>query len=294
MPLRRRPCRSRGKNHAPAQAQLCVLLIRCLTAPPRLSARVIVIQEAGEGSCKCRSRIGDSDAVVKIDVGHGVPEFFEAPKPNSTFHTSLVLCRAGLSRIGASVRAVSVLHGFEPNRPRTTPTLGLATLSSAFVGSDGFGNVLEAYPIAGSTSAALALVNNSYFTLALSITPGAVGPVVVSFNVGKGGNSDPRGFSVRTSLDGFASDVLSQTLPSGANQAPAPQSFGLNLTGETAVTLRFYVWSPGTNNSLDFRNLQVAGPLSATPLPPSWSLALIGLAAASLYWVWRRRAASVN
>jgi hypothetical protein len=178
--------------------------------------------------------------------------------------------------------------------PSVTPTLGLATLSSAFVGSDGFGNVLEAYPIAGSTSAALALANNSYFTLALSISPGAVGPVVVSFNVGKGGNSDPRGFSVRTSLDGFASDVLSQTLPSGANQAPAPQSFGLNLTGQTAVTLRFYVWSPGTNNSLDFRNLQVAGPLSATPLPPSWSLALIGLAAASLYCAWRRRTASVN
>jgi hypothetical protein len=176
-----------------------------------------------------------------------------------------------------------------------TPALGVATLSGAFIADDGFGNVLEAYPTAGSTSAALALANNSFFTLSLSITPGTFGPVFVNFNVGKGGNSDPRGYFVRTSLDGFASNVLSQTLPSGANQAPAPQSFSLNLTGQSSVTLRFYVWTPNpANNSVDFRNLEVARNVPGTPVPPSWSLALIGLAIAGLYSAWRRRSASVN
>ena len=79
-----------------------------------------------------------------------------------------------------------------------TPTLGLATLSNAFIAYDGFGNVLEAYPTTGSTSAVLALTNNSFFTL------------------------------------------------------------------------------------------------TATPLPPSFSFVLIGLAATSLYWAWRRRTGSVN
>lgn len=112
-----------------------------------------------------------------------------------------------------------------------TPTLGLGTLSNAFVGDDGFGNVLEAYPAVGSTSATLALANNSFFTLSLNIAPGTFGPVTVNFNVGKGGSSDPRRFLVRSGLDGFASTVLTQTLPGGANQIPAPQSFSLNLTG---------------------------------------------------------------
>jgi hypothetical protein len=193
-----------------------------------------------------------------------------------------------------------VLYPFSTNLNPTvvgagvTPTLGVATLSGAFIGEDGFGNVLEAYPAVGSTSAALALANSSFFTLALSITPGTFGPVVVNFNVGKGGSSDPRGYFVRTSLDGFASNVLSQTLPGGANQAPAPQSFSLDLTGQSSVTLRFYLWTPGTANSVDFRNLEVARSVPATPLPPSWSLALIGLATAGLYSAWRRRNASVN
>jgi len=71
-----------------------------------------------------------------------------------------------------------------------TPRLGLTTLSNAFIGDDGFGNVLEAYPIAGSTSAALALANNSFFTLSLSIAPGTFGPTTVNFNVGRGGSSE--------------------------------------------------------------------------------------------------------
>ncbi len=48
-----------------------------------------------------------------------------------------------------------------------TPTLTLSTLSNAYIGDDGFGNVLEAYPTSGSTSAPLALANNSFFTLSL-------------------------------------------------------------------------------------------------------------------------------
>jgi hypothetical protein len=159
-----------------------------------------------------------------------------------------------------------------------TPTLNGGALTSFSIGNDGFGNVLEAYPSAGSTSAALALANSSFYTLSLSIAPGTFGPTVVNFNVAKGGASDPRGFFVRTSLDGFATDVLSQTLPSGPNQAPARQSFNLDLTGQSSVTLRFYVWTPDSNNfSVDFRNLEVASIVTATAVPTlnEWMLALL-------------------
>lgn len=163
-----------------------------------------------------------------------------------------------------------------------TPTLSPAALSTFFINDDGFGNILDARPTSGSTSASLALTNNSFFTLSLSITPGTFGPVVVSFDVAKGGDSDPRGYFVRTSLDGFATDVLSQTLPSGANQAPAPQAFSLNLAGQSSVTLRFYIWTPDPNtNSVDFRNLRVDGTpaVSSVPIPTlkEWALALLTL-----------------
>jgi hypothetical protein len=165
------------------------------------------------------------------------------------------------------------------------------------IADDGFGNVLEAYPMLGSTSAATALANNSYFTISLTARPGSVLDLdSLAFEVGKGGNSDPRGFFVRTSVDNFASNLFSETLPAGPIAAPVPTTVPLSnasFQGLSSITFRFYVWTPDpTNNSVDFRNLSVNGPATAVPEPSSLSLGLLTLGAAGLAALRRRRAAT--
>lgn len=109
----------------------------------------------------------------------------------------------------------------------------------------------------GATSAAQALTLNSYFSLQLTSTTGDLGMLAINYAVAKGGNSDPRGYLVRTSLDGYVADVTNQVLPAGANQAPAAATFALNAAGQATVTIRFYVWTPDPVGaySVDFRNL---------------------------------------
>jgi len=172
--------------------------------------------------------------------------------------------------------------------PGITPTLDLTTLTSSIVANDGFGVVLQAY--SSATTAPLALANNQYFTLSLGINPGAFANLVVNFQVGKGGSSDPRGYFVRSSLDGFTTDILSSVLPSGAQQAPASTSFSVDATGQNAIDLRFYTYAPSTGNSVDFRALEVSEGADAIPEPTTWALVASGCLVAAL-WQWRRRPA---
>lgn len=163
--------------------------------------------------------------------------------------------------------------------PGITSILGTSTLASSIVADDNFGVVFQAYGPNGNASAAAALANNLYFTLTLSITPGTFTTLAFNFDVGKGGNSDSRGYFVRSSLDSFATDILSATLPAGSQQAPLPASFSVNAPGQTSVAFRFYVWAPTDQNSVDFRNLEVG---DGIPEPGTWALAATGLAAALL------------
>jgi hypothetical protein len=201
------------------------------------------------------------------------------------------------SRLAAALLAVSltapawsatlVLYPFSTDgsptivAPDVTPVLDRSTLLNSTVANDGFGNVLQAY--SSANSAALALANGQYFTLSLSITPGVFANLVVNLQVGKGGNNDPRGYFVRSSLDGFTMDIFAAVLPNGAKQAPAPASFSVDAIGQTAIDLRFYTYAPSTGNSVDFRNLEVA---DGVPEPTTWALVATGLLSATL---WRRR-----
>jgi hypothetical protein len=158
-----------------------------------------------------------------------------------------------------------------------------------FIGNDGFGNVLEAYPMTTAISAATAISTSSYFTI--TVNASSAGPMALSqllFEVGKGGASDPRGYFIRSSIDGYANDLFAQTLPVGATQAPAPAV--VNLSGiagmdrVNAITFRFYVYTPTpTTNSVDFRNLAVVGSQApALPVPVNQLTWLLALALAVL------------
>lgn len=163
-----------------------------------------------------------------------------------------------------------------------------SSLGNFFVANDGFGSVLQAYPTSGSTDLASAFSNNSYFTINLTAVGGQTFSIgSLNYDVGKGGNSDPRGYSIRSSVDGFTTDIFAQTLPSGPQASPVNNS--INLAGSSSfqnlssVDFRFYVFTPiPSNNSVDFRNLDI---LSAVPFEFSPTLGLSVLGGA---WLVRR------
>ena len=177
-------------------------------------------------------------------------------------------------------------------------TTGVDTthLSNAYVGNDGYGNVFEAYPAQNATSASTALANNSFFSVTVGTTlSGGLDLQSISFDVGKGGSSDPRGYAIYGSLDGFATPLLSVQLPTGTQTAPAPSVVNLPTAYATqsSATFEFFVYTPSnTNNSVDFSNLSFNS-ISAVPEPRTAAMLATGVLALAGVTVARRRRRSV-
>lgn len=175
----------------------------------------------------------------------------------------------------------------------SSATIDHSSLRGFSVGDDGFGSVSEAYPVLGATSYATAVSNNSYFTLTLTAT-GTVNMDTLVFEVGKGGYADPRGYFVRSSVDGYASDLISETLPSGFAAAPVRKAIALGSAydGFSSVTFRFYVFTPDDGScSVDFSDLYVKGSSGVSAVPVStWSIvaAMLLIALFTLYRVQKK------
>ena len=135
-------------------------------------------------------------------------------------------------------------------------TFSGATLDDEIIGNHGFGNVLQAYHDGSS-------IDNStthYYTLEINASMARTFNISkLQYEVGKGGSSDTRGYIIRSSVDSFATDVISTDLPTGSQTAPALNEIDFSANSDysnlTTLTLRFYVYSPNTFNSVDFRNI---------------------------------------
>jgi len=150
-------------------------------------------------------------------------------------------------------------------------------LYNSYIGDDGFGNVLETYPSLGSTSAATALANNSYFTITITADTGETFNLdTLSYKVGKGGGTDPRGYFIRSSVDGYAADLYAETLPTGTAQEPALRT--LDLSGHdnlSTVTFRFYVFTPTpSSNSVDWKEVYFWSAPTSIPTLNEWGMLL--------------------
>jgi hypothetical protein len=202
--------------------------------------------------------------------------------------------------VGAAPARASVLASFPLNANYTatnlaanvaSATIDTSTLSDAYIGNDGFGNVAEMYPNNSGTSAALALATDSYFTLNISSNGGPLNLGVLNFSVAKGGSSDPRGYAIYDSLDGFASALFATQLPTGVNTAPAPESLslGTDFQSATDVSFRFYVYTPQPQyNSVDFSNISLATS-TGNSVPEPGALSLMGVGIACLGLLMMRR-----
>lgn len=147
-------------------------------------------------------------------------------------------------------------------------------LSQFSVGTDSWSGSVEVLKTGPGTSvlsasASTALANDWYFEITL--TPqSTIDLRAVSADWSRGGTTATRGWFVRSSLDGYASDLYSnETAP---NTATGLNSVSFDLSGFTNITspltFRFYIYTDSTGRYMDFQNIAFLRPMPPTPPPP--------------------------
>ncbi len=139
--------------------------------------------------------------------------------------------------------------------------------------------VLRVNPNGNAASATAAVTNGVFFSFTLEPDTGYVMNLdSLQFKASRGGASTPRGWVVRSSLDGYATNIDSADIPT---QRPTWTDYSLNLSGSLyqnisgPVTFRFYVYSPAAGSTIEFDNITLNG--TVVPEPSAWALAASGL-----------------
>jgi hypothetical protein len=133
-----------------------------------------------------------------------------------------------------------------------------------------------------ATDPSQAVANNQFFQFNIAPDAGMeLDMSSITFDAARGGASTPRGWVVRSSLDGFASDIGTDVVPS---QNPNLTAFGIDLSGlslfqnvTSQVTFRIYGYAPTTGVGMFYDNIAVHGSVQAVPEPGT--LAVLGIGA---------------
>lgn len=166
---------------------------------------------------------------------------------------------------------------------------GGGTTTGVRLGNNSFSGI-EQYPLANQqvllvgTSGTSAEALNDYFSL--TITPDA-GKVIDFENLtlqGARGGGSARGFTVRSSVDGFTAKLNGPETEAIASQRPNLTNYTIDLSGSafdsitSPIEFRFYAYSNGVNNTVELDNLSFNGEVSTVPEATSLTLLLVGLA----------------
>lgn len=145
----------------------------------------------------------------------------------------------------------------------------------------------------GSTasSAATAVSANKYIEMTFSrADSGAFTPDAITFRASRGGPSGPRGAVLRSSADGFASDI--GTIGDFPTERNTWTDYNIDLSGigeVTTLTLRFYIYTTGaTTATVEMDDFVLTGTPSATAVEAmvdsSWNIdAQVGQSQASAW-----------
>lgn len=170
--------------------------------------------------------------------------------------------------------------------------------------------VLRLDPQGNSADPNAAQANNKYFQFSIAANLGVdLDLTSLTFNVQRGGGGTPRGFFIRTSVDGFTAAVAAVGTPALSQNATfiigndvntvrptftavtadltAPAFQNIQAQPGGAVVFRIYNYSPAAGSSLDFDDITINGTAVAVPEPAS--AGGLGLAAAGLLARRRRR-----
>ncbi len=138
-----------------------------------------------------------------------------------------------------------------------------------------------------STTPADAVANNQYFQFTIAANVGySLALSDITFDAARGGSSTPRGWVLRSSVDGFAADIATDTVPTvqptftGFNTSLAAGAYQ-GLT--SPVTFRIYGFAPGAPGvGILYDNLTVHGNVMMSqpvPIPGALMMLLGGLGA---------------
>jgi hypothetical protein len=122
--------------------------------------------------------------------------------------------------------------------------------------------VLRIDPGDGSTSPGEAVAGGTYFEFTVTASPGlSLALDDLYFSSARGGAAEPRGWVLRSSVDGFASDIDSEVVPS---QRPDLTAFTVDLSGPEfqglpAVTFRIYSFVPAGGQSVEYVDVSLEG-----------------------------------
>lgn len=146
-----------------------------------------------------------------------------------------------------------------------------ATSSSYGSGTNPF--LAVAPNISGQSDPAGAYANNQYWTFTLSPSSGyQINLDDIQFTVFRGGASGTRGFAVYSSVDSYASALLTVTNESGTRSSPRSETITLSSSFDaltSPVTFRFYIHSLNNASTVEFDSLTLNGEVSLIPEPAS-------------------------
>jgi hypothetical protein len=212
-----------------------------------------------------------------------------------------ISCLMTLSMSCATSEAADLLGHTFPGTSLVATTLDLnATASSVnFTGSsasrEALPDELAINTATGATNAATAVSNNSFFQF--SITPNAGYELDLSelaFQVATASPGAPNnGYVVRSSVDGFSSDLESGPIPT---DYPTYTSITVNLSGSgfqnllSQTTFRIYTWLDAAepNPAAAYDNIVLRGTVVPVPEPGTWFLGASSLAMVIISRRWRR------
>jgi hypothetical protein len=122
--------------------------------------------------------------------------------------------------------------------------------------------VLRIDPGAGSTTADQAVANGTYFEFTLAAADGFFLDLdTLMFGAARGGSGTPRGWVVRSSVDGFASNIATADMTTAR---PDLKLYTVDLSDPmfmdlTEITFRIYSYAPAAGNSADYVDVTING-----------------------------------
>ena len=121
--------------------------------------------------------------------------------------------------------------------------------------------VLRIDPGEGSTSADEAVAGGKFFEFTVTAAGSSLALDNLTFLSARGGASMPRGWVLRSSVDGFASNIASEEV---LTQRPDLTTFTVDLSGDEfqgldAVTFRIYTFTTGGGLSLEYVDVTLNG-----------------------------------
>lgn len=122
--------------------------------------------------------------------------------------------------------------------------------------------VLRIDPGANSTNAAQAVANDRYFEFTLTADDGFFLDLDnLQFGAARGGSGTPRGWAVRSDVDGFTNTIATADMTTAR---PDLKLYTVDLsdpayTGLTEITFRIYSYAPNGGSSVEYVDITVNG-----------------------------------